>query len=66
MVNKIDYVFIYLNFLSYKRLHNSHYMIMTDEDEDEDPTLVITRSFCGVDMISFTPSEREIKPLLNW
>ena len=66
MVNKIDNVFNYLNFLSYKKLHNSPYMIMSEEEgkEDIDPTLVIT--ICFVDMISFTPSKRETKPLLNW
>ena len=35
-----------------------------EEEEDIDPTLVIT--ICGVDMISFTPSKRETKPNLNW
>jgi hypothetical protein len=38
-------------------------MIMSEEEE-EDPTLVTT--ICRVDMTSFTPSERETKPLLNW
>ena len=68
MINKIDNVFNYLNFLSYKRLHNSHHMIMSEEGEEEeediDPTSVIT--ICGVDMISFTPSKKETKPNLNW
>jgi hypothetical protein len=34
-----------------------------EEEEEEDPTLVTI--ICGVDMISFTPSERETFELVR-